>query len=383
MIIQGRKVCIIVPSREARGTSKIVRDYKAYFELLGACVELKSPPQTWPRWRILAWELLGMYLDSCGKEDLLLSPNGRISPRVFLGGKRLYMIVLLDTMNVGFNRLMSREYRLIEKINILINSVIVSPSIRSSQYVTAISKKTARDFESYLGWDRIGRDDMSSRFKGIVVYPGGSFREQILDGSQGPKEKRSGGIGAIWISGETRNKGFLEGVGLLERLSSALGITEVSVYGIRSARLREKAERHHLDREFSLRFSPVNSREKGLVQCYLESQLALCLSKEEGYGIPFLDALLMGMPVIATRIETYLEIMVLVGELIDTVPPVLWIEDILKRELVVSSDSVKRFDIQTKKYILPSKSDRIARYKELNSRIATRSRNDLADYLCR
>ena len=65
VVRQERKICIVVPSIKARGTSKIVSDYKSYFEQMGRCVELKSPPQNWAKWRILAWELLALYLASC------------------------------------------------------------------------------------------------------------------------------------------------------------------------------------------------------------------------------------------------------------------------------------------------------------------------------
>lgn len=381
MNIQGHRICIIVPSSEARGTRRVVDDYRSYFEKIGAVVELKSPPQTWPKWRILVWELLALYLKSCKKEDILLSPNGRISPRVFLGRKRVYMVVLLDTMNVGFRKLVSSEFRLTEKLNILINSVLMPPSILGSTYLTAISKKTSADFVTYLKKRNPRSGTLDRGLKCVVVYPGGSFKESALGSGAICDTERPGIESAIWICGETRNKGFMEGMGLLKGYASEFGIEEAYIYGIRSARLKDSAERLMIGRECRIVFEAVNSREEKLIQCYLEAKVALCLSKREGYGIPFLDALMLGIPVIATKIDTYLEIVKMVSELIDTMPPILWIEHREQGTPRLDKAIVDRFRSQRSRYGLPSKAERIKRYKEINTQITLRSADTLAKYL--
>ena len=383
MNIQGQRICIIVPSSEARGTRRIVDDYRSYFEKIGAVVELKRPPQAWPKWRVLAWELLALYLGSCKREDVLLSPNGRISPRVFLGVKRVYMLVLLDTMNIGFRKLVDSEFRLTEKLNILINSVLMPPSIIGSTYLTAISKKTAADFETYLKRRNPRYRSCDKGLKGIVLYPGGSFKGSALDSGEIYDAERPGIERAIWISGETRNKGFIEGMGLLEEYATEFGITDAYIYGIRSARLKESAERLMIGRECRLVFEAVNSREEKLIQCYLESRISLCLSKSEGYGIPFLDSLMMGIPVIATKIDTYLEIVKMVSELIDTIPPILWFEHREKGTPRLDKARVHRFRSERSSYCLPSKAERIKRYKEIDGQITSSSADTLAKYLSR
>ena len=380
MRIKGQRVCIIVPSGEARGTSRVVSDYKSYFEKLGAMVEIKSPPQNWPRWRILAWEILALYLKGCRRDDILLSPNGRISPRVFWGHRRVYIIVLLDTMNAGLRRLLSYDFRLTEKLNILINSILMPPSILGSSYLTAISEKTARDFKNYLnrGSENFVLDRAS---KSIVIYPGGSFSDSALDSSESHDKKRHSVGGAIWISGETRNKGFMEGVGLLKSYASELDIRDASIYGIRSAKNRNAAIELMVGRDCRLIFEAVNTKEERLIQCYLDSKVALCLSKEEGYGIPFLDALMMGIPVVARKIDTYLEIINMVRGLVGTVPPVLWIQQTRQGKPYVNEEMVRIFKTQRSEYCMPSEAQRIERYKEINDSIQSRSVNTLARHL--
>lgn len=380
MDIRGQRICIIVPSREARGTRRIVSDYKSYFEKLGAIVELKSPPHTWPKWKILAWELLGLYLRSCKREDILLAPNGRISPRVFLGGRRVYMIVLLDTMNIGFRKLLASEFKPTEKLNILINSIIVPRSILASRCLTAISQKTATDFKTYLKRESEGMA-LGGSLKTLVVYPGGSFKDSALDNSVGSNGRSQGVAGAIWISGETRNKAFMEGVGFLRRYSKELDIGDTCVYGISSAKVRNAAEELINARECRLVFEAVNTDEAKLIQCYLDSKLALCLSKEEGYGIPFLDALMMVIPVIATKIDTYLEIIGMIRELVDMMPPVLWIEKTKQGEPYVNGEMISIFRAHISDYCVPDAMQRIERYKDINYSITSRSVNTLAKHL--
>lgn len=380
MKIQGRRICIIVPSSKARGTIKVVSDYKADFEALGVDVVLTSPPTEWPKWKILAWELLALYLGSCREDDILLSPNGRISPRVFLARKRVYMLVLLDTMNVGLKKLIRSRYSLTERLNILINSILMPLSIRRSKYLTAISHKTARDFEIYLGGYKSRSDGLRGCLGNVVVYPSGSFRDTLLaDGeishAWGDSEQT-----AIWISGETRNKQFIEGVDLLKRYASDIDVQRISVYGIASKKLRDSARKHLDDSGCKVEFESVNSREEKLVQCYLDTSVALCLSKEEGYGIPFLDAIMMGIPVIATNIDTYIEILDLGCKMIDSLPPILWVKNSIDGRLDIDRDEIRSFEILKRDYCLPSRAQRAKRYLEFNSNMTSRSRRVLASY---
>lgn len=168
---------------------------------------------------------------------------------------------------------------------------------------------------------------------------------------------------------------------MLEEAANDLDVERISVYGIRSTKLRDMARKRLISTECEVEFEQIDTKEERLIQCYLEANLALCLSKEEGYGIPFLDALMMGIPVVATRIDTYQEIVNLVSGMIDTLPPILWIEDMGRGSLSMNSDTVKEFKIQRRRYYAPGEIERVDRYKKIGSLIVERSRGSLEDYI--
>lgn len=320
--LQQVSVDIIQPSVQARGTRKIVEEYRDYLEGEGAAVNILKPPAWSNSWAAIVWELLGLYLVQAKKISILVSVNGRISPVAMLL-RRSYLVAVLDTMNFGSKRAIGAGYSITERLNITINSCLFPLTVRKARWVTTISQKSAQDILSDLKGALTGR-------KPIVVYPSGSFSGRDLEmpgeirqrQDLGDGEKRS----AIWISGETRNKGFWQGLDLASMLASHHSLQELNIYGIRNVDWITRAEEKSYVETDMVTFKSTQTPKEELVESYLDSKVSFCLSIEEGYGLPFLDAIMFGIPVVATNIKTYREIVDLAESICLLKPEVYWVE---------------------------------------------------------
>lgn len=318
---------IVCSTMNARGTAKIASDYLLFFQELGFEAKIISPRLSDSRLYGLLWELAALYMLRISRQSRLVLVNGRVSP--LLQKRRCdLLLVTLDMMNFGWKAFWTPATSVRERINIAINTLFVPGSQGKARWRSAISKKTQLDLVE-LDYSK----GVRLRKPGIV-YPSGSFTgtnegdwQTCAKDKKEELEAKKDIARAMWITGETRNKGFIKASEMLRSLGSVGTRMQIEILGIRSERLRVHYEglMEVTGGISSLFRTKVSERE--LIELYVSSNVALCLSEEEGFGLPFMDAILFGLPVVAKKIDTYIEICELVKEEGIGLPPILWIKN--------------------------------------------------------
>ena len=319
------KWSVVCASMNARGTSKIASDYALFLERVGYRVEIVRPRLSRYKAYEVLWEIAGLYRLRLGNSRKIVVVNGRISPLV--SGKRLdILLVTLDMMNCGWRKVWSRDMSLRERMNVMINTLLVRSSHRKARWRSVISKKSREDIEAN------GIEQRESQNEARIIYPTGSFAT-VTDGLwRDVKIKADLSDGdarevccCLWITGETKNKAYTRGVETLERLKGIGVKMEVEILGIKREELKVDSKRKmgsndRVSLEFLGRLS-----ESRLIERYLGCDISLCLSEEEGFGLPFLDSVLFGIPIVAYKIDTYIEICRHVESAGLDLPPIAWI----------------------------------------------------------
>ena len=381
---------IVCSTMNARGTAKIANDYLAFFGELGVEARIVSPRFSTSRVYALLWELAAVYMWRIERGGKIVLVNGRISP--LLRMKRVdILLVTLDLMNYGWSALFSRELSGREKVNVVVNTLLVPGSQIKARWRSVISTKTRNDL---LCLDKEKDLRLTSP---CVIYPSGSFTSMSEDRWNGWERdeqelKRNGDYlaRAIWITGETKNKGFVKATKILSELSIFGTKLHIDIFGIQSQRMRTSYE-ESVSIESGLQSvfrTKVSERE--LIELYVRTNIALCLSEEEGFGLPFMDAILFGLPIIARRIDTYMEICELTSEEGIELPPILWLDkssrseergagarlEGLGQELILEAKSfIRRQEARIDK---EDRSKRKRAYRDKASRLLERSSRELA-----
>lgn len=387
---EGGKWIIVCSTMNSRGTAKIANDYLTFFRELGCEATIVSPRLSRGRLYGVIWELGAIYLLRVNRNSKIVLVNGRVPP-VLRKKTREMLLVTLDMMNYGWGRFFSGETSYREKINIIINTLLVPGSQGKAKWRSVISKKTMVDLEELEASrnPRLGRAS--------VVYPSGSFtrtEEWKSECFEGDEEKILGIeediTKAIWITGETRNKGFVKATDVLRKLDSLGANMHVDVLGIRSGHLKAYYEELVGNNGSILSTFRERLSEHELIELYVSRNIALCLSEEEGFGLPFMDAILFGLPVIANRIDTYVEICELINEEGIRLPPVLWIEKTKKnateRITKTIESGAEDWVLQVRDFIRVQegriskkvREDRKRNYEDNASLLVKRSTRDLA-----
>lgn len=194
---------IVCSTMNARGTAKIANDYLTYFRELDVEAEILSPRLSSSRIYGLIWELAGLYMLRVNRHSKLVLVNGRISPLIRKKEDKM-LLVTLDMMNYGWKALVSSKTSSRERINIIINTLVVTGSQRRATWRSVISKKTKLDL---MGLDV--SKDLRLRMPS-VIYPSGSFTrvdESDWQACLGDEEeilgKEENVTSAIWITGST------------------------------------------------------------------------------------------------------------------------------------------------------------------------------------
>lgn len=327
IVSQETKWIIVCSTMNARGTAKIADDYMTFFQDQKIKAEIVSPGLGSGRLYGLIWELGGIYMWGANRHRNIVLVNGRISP--LLKKRRCdILLVTLDMMNYGWSAFLSPKTSTREKINIMINTLLVPGSQEKAKWRTVISKKTKKDLLALDARKKLGLRAPS------VIYPTGSFTgtnegnwKARAEDEKERLEIEDSIATALWITGETKNKGFVQSTEILRDLDCIGTRMHIDILGIRSDRMKVNHEqlmgaRYGIRSVFRSRLS-----ENELIELYVSRNVALCLSEEEGFGLPFMDAILFGLPVIARRIDTYIEICELLKEEGIGLPAILWIED--------------------------------------------------------
>ena len=205
------------------------------------------------------------------------------------------------------NFLILKSNGLIDFFKKVIHTLLFNKSLVKSDYFIVISEDTKKKL---LNW--FNKIDLINQEKIIVLHPLPSFNELVIKNfiiySKKINEKKnikSNQLNIICISGNapSKRKGIL--LPIFEKLASRNPdkIINISIFG---ADLN--LENIQFSNNLRINNFHTNVDDNVLIETYINSHIYISTSSEEGFGIPFLDAILFGCSCICSDIQVYKEI---------------------------------------------------------------------------
>ena len=304
-------ILIIDPSVLKRGTSRYCDYLQSYLRSRGIKSRVLRP-RFQNRLYSIVWELLSLYFLSVRRNDLVIYGNGRMG--LFAGlVHNKNMLVVLD-----FMRIRKRHEIVVRSRQQFRESLVCF-------YQTFLFHYALNRCKQYLCISEYVKSTLETMYcvsKTQVLYPPPSFtKNEILEvklaspcslDTSKEIDRRCNGI---WISGVTPNKDFKKGAKWLAMQGMQLdlhifGVSRESGSVVNTERLKGSRCK---DNGVKLGYYDYVNNET-LVELYTKVDLSICLSADEGFGIPFLDAIMFGLPIIASRISPYQEIVRIVEQ---------------------------------------------------------------------
>lgn len=200
-----------------------------------------------------------------------------------------------------------KTYGLSEYLKKLIHTFLFNKSLLKSDYFIVISEDTKKNL---LNW--FNKNNLVNLRKIIVLHPLPSFSDFVVknfyDFSKNINKKRhtkSNQLNIISISGNSPSKRKEIMLPIFEKLASRNPdrIINISIFG---ADLN--LENIQYSKNLIIRNFLNNVEDKVLIETFLNSHIYISTSSEEGFGIPFLDAILFGCACVCSDIQVYNEI---------------------------------------------------------------------------
>ena len=196
---------------------------------------------------------------------------------------------------------------LIDFFKKVIHTLLFNKSLVKSDYFIVISEDTKKKL---LNW--INKINLTNQVKIIVLHPLPSFNELVINNfiksSQNINEKKNiklNHLNIICISGNSPSKRKEILLPIFEKLASRNPdkIINISIYGTAL-----NLENIQSSNNLKIRNFQTNVEDKVLIETYINSHVYISTSSEEGFGIPFLDAILFGCSCVCSDIQVYKEI---------------------------------------------------------------------------
>ena len=196
---------------------------------------------------------------------------------------------------------------LIDFLKKFIHTLLFNKSLIKSDYFIVISEDTKHKL---INW--INKINLINQKKIIVLHPLPSFNELVIKNfiisSENINEKKnikSNQLNIICISGNSPSKRKEILLPIFEKLASRNPdkIINISIFGA-------DLNLENIQSSNNLKISNFqnNVEDKFLIETYINAHIYISTSSEEGFGIPFLDAILFGCSCICSDIEVYKEI---------------------------------------------------------------------------
>ena len=310
-------ITIVDPSITYRGISHYAENLKELLTSAGYMVCIVKPRNKNRLYSII-WEVLGLYFVIARKGDILIHVSGRIGLVPALVCQRNVMVIH-DLMRVNTNKvrrsgnLEKKQYLDIMRIY---QTMLFFLGLRRSRLLICNSFYVKAELREQLGLTGV-----------CVLYPPASFSKgdilAAVSGEQSLISRNTSKKYGLWICGGTPNKNFYKGIEWTRGSSRPI---ELSILGISDKMQPEFLNEDKIEKRIQYKFEGFIAKNI-LLERYLTYSFCLCLSNEEGFGIPFLDALMFDLPIIATKIPTYLEIYRLVQEgIVKYSSAILWVD---------------------------------------------------------
>ena len=203
--------------------------------------------------------------------------------------------------------LMLKSNGLIDFLKKVIHTILFNKSLIKSDYFIVNSEDTKKKL---LNW--IYKNNLINEGKIIVLHPLPSFNKlaisNFIDFSNNIIDQRnikSNQLNIISISGNSPSKRKEILVPIFEKLAfkNPDKIINVSIFGTDL-----NLENTRYSKNLKIRNFRNNVEDKVLIETYINSHIYISTSSEEGFGIPFLDAILFGCSCICSDIQVYKEI---------------------------------------------------------------------------
>ena len=222
-------------------------------------------------------------------------------------------IVVYDFIQcISFENLFStflilKSNGLIDFLKKVIHTLLFNKSLVKSDYFIVISEDTKKKL---LNW--FNKINLINQEKIIVLHPLPSFNELVIKNFiiyskkiNGKKNIKSNQVNIICISGNSPSKRKEILLPIFEKLASRNPdkIINISIFG---ADLN--LENIQSSNNLKINNFQTNVEDKVLIETYINSHIYISTSSEEGFGIPFLDAILFGCGCICSDIQVYKEI---------------------------------------------------------------------------
>lgn len=221
--------------------------------------------------------------------------NTRVSPLLWLRRSKV-IVVVHDAMDTLISRrVVATRLSPLNLFAYLVNTVWIVASIRRSKHVVFNSNATRRCYRKFIG----GKETS-------VVYPHPSF-DSSFDRAGSTRGVVSESYRILSVTGRSRNKALDEYIVFARLLRKRIEGFKLILVGVEWADLGVDGEL-----EDELAKSCIECKrgisDNELVEEYLNCDLYLSLSADEGFGIPLDDALGFGIKCVASMIDAYIEI---------------------------------------------------------------------------
>ncbi len=196
---------------------------------------------------------------------------------------------------------------LVDFLKKVIHTTVFNKSLTKADYFIVISEDTKKKL---LNW--MYKNNLINKGKIIVLHPLPSFNKSVIksfvDYSNNINEKintKANELNIICISGNSPSKRKEILVPIFDKLASNNPDKKINV-SIFGADLN--LEINKFSKNLKIRNFRNNVEDKVLIETYINSHIYISTSSEEGFGIPFLDAILFGCSCVCSDIQVYKEI---------------------------------------------------------------------------
>ena len=216
-------------------------------------------------------------------------------------------IQCISFVNIFSTFLILKSNGLIDFLKKVIHTLLFNKSLVKSDYFIVISEDTKKKL---LNW--IKKINLINQVKIIVLHPLPSFNELVIknyikssQNMNGKKNIKSNQLNIICVTGNSPSKRKEILLPIFEKLASRNPnkIINISIFGTNL-----NLENIQSSNNLKITNFQTNVEDKVLIETYINSHIYISTSSEEGFGIPFLDAILFGCSCVCSDIQVYKEI---------------------------------------------------------------------------
>tara|TARA_B100002051_G_C16702277_1_gene621704 strand:+ start:503 stop:1633 length:1131 start_codon:yes stop_codon:yes gene_type:complete len=317
-------ITLAVSTPNNRGVHNVAKNLKKLGDI-NSCASLFIPKIRSKNLNFInrvIWELKNLNLKSKTGQDIYISVYSRLPINLIFNFRKLKFkkgIVVHDyiqyIVNIKSIFNLIRKYKFIELFKRIYHTLFFNLSVNKSDFFIFNSNATLNEF------NKLSSKSINDEKNFLILHPLPSFEPyKVINESQKLTSYKfqNDVFKLLFITGRTISKRSEIIIPILREL--ALEENEktflVSIIG------NHKLNIKNLPKNLVINMPKNSISEEELIVKYLEAQIFISTSNNEGFGIPLLDALNFNISSIATKIQSYLEIEEFYGDKNLTLLPV-------------------------------------------------------------